>query len=479
MRYGTHLLVAMLLAAGLLTTRTHSVAAEKDATELVVDAAAQPTPALRYRLLPISTDLKRGNAAPIYLRLIHERQGLFVNGVYDRIAELAQLDLADFPLDEARELALGMSQLTEQMHFAALREDCHWEYTMEEVNPIEILLPDAQQMRIHARTLAVQFRVQLLDGEFDQAIQTLSDGFAMARHIGRTPIIVNALIANATSRTMTEGAEQLIAQPGAPNLYWALAAMQEHPVDITRALEWEATLLTQIFPELKDLNRSRTPEQWQAVVDDMEAWLQQYAQELWTMNTLADADPADRPSPERRYLSHADLTRIRRQLVERGWYPAADVARMSDPEAIVRHIFHVAELISSEELKWAYLPYWQTTATADRRGREMMQLAKELEILPFFSLLVPATMNARFSQQNLARHLAALQLIESLRDHAATHDGSWPVTLDELELPAPLDPTTGQPFQYEVGNGAATIRSPAPPGVAPSQSLHYRVKLRK
>src|ERR1700730_10835813 len=40
---------------------------------LTVSPQSAPVPALQYRLLPLSADLKEGNAAPIYLRLAHEQ----------------------------------------------------------------------------------------------------------------------------------------------------------------------------------------------------------------------------------------------------------------------------------------------------------------------------------------------------------------------------------------------------------------------
>ena len=40
-------------------------------TPLVVSPAAEPVPALKYRLLPSFADLNPGDAAPIYLRIRH------------------------------------------------------------------------------------------------------------------------------------------------------------------------------------------------------------------------------------------------------------------------------------------------------------------------------------------------------------------------------------------------------------------------
>jgi hypothetical protein len=39
---------------------------------LSVSPQGAPVPALQYRLLPLSSELKEGNAVPIYSRLVHE-----------------------------------------------------------------------------------------------------------------------------------------------------------------------------------------------------------------------------------------------------------------------------------------------------------------------------------------------------------------------------------------------------------------------
>src|SRR5262245_65348958 len=40
---------------------------------LALTPVPETVPALKYRLFPLNSDLKEGNAVPIYLRLVHER----------------------------------------------------------------------------------------------------------------------------------------------------------------------------------------------------------------------------------------------------------------------------------------------------------------------------------------------------------------------------------------------------------------------
>src|SRR5689334_15747342 len=72
---------SVLVTAAGLTAAADPPPAAKDAggkwlvdRSLTVTPAAEPRPALKYRLLPVATGLKEGNAVPIYLRLAHEQR---------------------------------------------------------------------------------------------------------------------------------------------------------------------------------------------------------------------------------------------------------------------------------------------------------------------------------------------------------------------------------------------------------------------
>src|SRR5205807_7462398 len=57
-----------------------------------------------------------------------------------------------------------------------------------------------------------------------------------------------------------------VEQPHAPNVYWALTALPRPLIDERRAQEWEYRMVELQFPELADLDRGRTPEQWDGLL---------------------------------------------------------------------------------------------------------------------------------------------------------------------------------------------------------------------
>jgi hypothetical protein len=81
---------------------------------------------------------------------------------------------------------------------------------------------------------------------------------------------------------------------------------------------------------------------------------------------------------------------------------------------------------------------------------------------------------------SLQRRIDAQRIVEALRDHAARHEGSLPASLDELELPVPLDVLTGKPFDYRLEEGAALL-STAPIEMSDGierYGIRYRIRCR-
>ncbi len=68
--------------------------------------------------------------------------------------------------------------------------------------------------------------------------------------------------------------------------------------------------------------------------------------------------------------------------------------------------------------------------------------------------------------------IALLQTVEAIRMYGAAHDGQLPKTLDQLSVPAPQDPFTGKPLEYEYDQDHAVLTGHKVP------SMLYRLVLR-
>ena len=129
------------------------------------------------------------------------------------------------------------------------------------------MLPDAQAMRKWSWVLQLKVRVEISDKKYDDAVRTLETGIAFGRHVGEGPFLINTLIGIAVVTEALAEVEELIAQPDAPNLYWALSALPQPLVPTRKAMEVEQELIERLVPEITDLNRRRTEGEWTALLD--------------------------------------------------------------------------------------------------------------------------------------------------------------------------------------------------------------------
>ena len=68
--------------------------------------------------------------------------------------------------------------------------------------------------------------------------------------------------------------------------------------------------------------------------------------------------------------------------------------------------------------------------------------------------------------------IALVQTVEAIRMYGADHGGKLPATLDELSVPAAMEPFTGKPLDYEFHGDYAVLTGHQLPG------LRYRLVLR-
>ena len=234
--------------------------------ELLVDPAPEPFPALRYGLLIPSEARKAGNAAPIYLRLVHERNDEWRKQLGSGSETFLDVPFDAMSIPEAEKFLDRFASVTEQLSAAARRTDCQWEYVLEGQDPLLISLNDSQSMRAYARLLCIKARYEIRGGKFDQAVSTMQDNLALARHVANGPFIVSRLIGVTISSITLDRVQELLQQPGAPNLYWALASLPRPLIAFDGALVMERQLLELKFPELADLDRIRSAAGWQRMV---------------------------------------------------------------------------------------------------------------------------------------------------------------------------------------------------------------------
>lgn len=407
---------------------------------LTVRPAAEPRPALRYQLLPELREMSPGNPIPNYLK-----------GLLD----------ADAVSDEQ----ISRSALREADRAARLDKP-DWQILLRaKTDGIGLLLPDVQKMRAIAQALQARFREEIALGRIDDALVTAKTMFAMSRHMGEHPTLIGDLVGIAIAQVAVAPLEELLEQPGCPNLYWALTQLPSPLLSLRSGIEGERLL---IGAEIRDLSDTAP-----MAGDRIEKVIKH-------IDGFRRFEPDNNPLTTRAYVSRRSKNEkavavARARLVEYGLAERL-VARFPADQVILLDERRRYEVNRDEEMKLMPLPTWEFVARAVRPTRDRKMAEPSL-----FDLFLPAIYKVRLAQGRLEQRFALLRVVEALRLFAADHGGAWPTKLEDVTVPLPPDPFTGKPFRYAVDGGTAHVRGTPPPGeeANAAYNIHYELTIRK
>lgn len=427
--------------------------ADDDApTRLTLAPAAQPQPALAYRLLPGPLELQPGNAAVLYNKIAigYPPTDRDYRPMVDRMDQWLLLPLPEFPIDEARAVVRTCREVIADLHLAARRERCDWELPIRERNFLSLPLPEVAAASVSIRLLAVSARLQIVERRFDEALRTMQTGFAMARHLAQAPALVNVLIAWGATAKLERLVNDWASQPGSPNLYWALTALPRPLIDPRQAIETERESIYFSFPELRELkSSSHSAEYWQDVLDRLLAFFAEARDQR-------DDWEARLPLALRAVKQFA---RAKQSLIERG-HSAETVAKMPAAQVLLMDVMYVFDMERDRVYRQIYLPY--SEVAENPFGDDDSPLAQR-SIIPLAMVLMPAVETYHFHVARAERNIAMLRAIEALRHYGAVHDAQFPPRLEDARgLPIPRDPMTGRSFVYRLINETAVLENPIP-----------------
>ena len=98
-------------------------------------------------------------------------------------------------------------------------------------------------MRRLADVLKVRFRAEVAERRFEDAFVTAKTMFACPGALGQHPTFIGDLVGAAVGCGPTNGpVEEMIQQPGCPNLYWALTDLPAPFIDCRKGSQGEAVI---------------------------------------------------------------------------------------------------------------------------------------------------------------------------------------------------------------------------------------------
>jgi len=419
-----------------------------------LDATAPSKPALRNRLLPELRELQPGNQIQAFYKCFFEQNHLFHN----KESTDNQQKWLDAPLKElagVKELIGYGGVAVKQASYAARHDIVDWQITNQvKAEGAYFLLPDVQQMRSLATVLKVRVRGEIARGEFDNAIQTLQIMFALGRIFNEHPTLIGHLVGIAiTTMALTE-VEEFVQQPGAPNLFWALADLPTPFIDLRKGSQGEKLLLSKEFGVLE----KGTP------IEDTE--LKSLLSKFDPLVGLSNGGKFDM-KPSVWYAARAEnkveVAAARGRLLKLNPRPAG-LDKFSALQSILADDFAQYEVDLDEFVKWSNLPFWQLPT----------DFATQKRAAGPFGELLPAWYKVMLAKVRLQQHFALVLVGEAIRAYAAENGGKLPVTLDAVKFPLPVDPVTGKPFAYVVKDSKAVL-SATPPADQINNPAHNRV----
>ncbi|MCR9292788.1 MAG: hypothetical protein NXI32_08715 [bacterium] len=454
---------------------------------------AEPQPALKHRLIPDLFDRKDGNAAIYYLKAMgFLEQSAAQQALYEysrKAREQAQqegkevadfppyswldMPVKDLPIEEVKQYLVYSSFQPAFLAEAALQKRFSLDRHIRDVeNPVAYLLPEIQRMRELARKQSLRCRLAIAEGRPDDALRILGQQFALANHLGQDEFIVSTLVGAAISGIAADDAFQFVQLEDAPNLYWAIAALPDPLIDMQEAYAFERQFLYEQMKLLREVDETpRSVEYWREFMDRLIPQLKLLAIEGIYLPGLSRDVEAEITALDRAAATAfiaASYPNAKRYLIETCKMDPVQVEAYPTAQVVLLAAVKFHRLATDEYFKWTNVPFWQALENSEFRQLDSW-LGEELKRIGWASApvswLMTAFNAARNAQYRVQQSLALLQTVEAIRMYAAENDGRLPVTLNELSVPAPIDPFTGQPIAYEFNRYNAVLNASRLPGI--------------
>lgn len=474
-----HSVFALLLLAPLAVAQPLPEAKDGKLTvPLELTPAAPRTPLSDFYLEAGYREKQPGDKLSGFLKCFMEQDKFYGKDHQEKIEKWRTMPLAELPADvrEQAGIASGtaykQSRYTTMMGFAdqaARYTRTEWnEYFNLRNDAVYFLLPEVQKLRVLGNVLHLRLRGEIKAGEFDKAVVTVRSLFGLARMLETHPTLIGNLVGIAVASLAVNGLEEMIAQPGCPNLYWSFADLPTPFLSVREGLGGERVFVSATFGKAIPADRAMTDADLTAAVQ---------------LVTEVIALGADKPNPnDQPGLKYAALTAndklldgVREKLTKVGT-PADVVKAMPKLQLAMLADVQRYDVTRDELFKWMNRPHPEALAGL-KETEEVIRQEKQRGwvIAPFF---LPTIQKVKTAQAKLDQRLAYLMTAEAIRLHAHENGGKLPEKLADIKATVPNDPVSGKPFTYGVKDGVATLTGANPSGLEVDNRV-YELKLRK
>ena len=450
----------------------------KQVYAITLSQMAAPKPLSNYYLTPQYKEQQPGDQLSGFMKSTMEQHAFFSAERAKLREKFNEMSLDDLPKDSRTQagvmggIAYGEKSrgMMTNIDLAARYNRTEWnEYFQSRQDGFYWLLPEVQQMWNLADVLKVRLRGEVKNGEFDRAIVTVRSLTGLARMFESHPTHIGNLVGVAIQTAAWNGVEEMVAQPGCPNLFWSLVDLPTPPFNISHGCEGERALTTTQLDYLLTLDRPLTdPETFKAFdfideslsFDGAPSGLRRMLRSSRLRYSLLAANPTGVEAARGRLVAVGKLNATAVKA-----FPPLQVVLTDDLLSLV--------VWRDEVMKYRNLPLDECLAGMQDVTRRVKSQSGDLLLAP---LMLPGSEGIKRAEARTAQRVALLRVLEALRLHAAASNGELPATLADTKLPLPLDPVTGKAFDYGVKDRVATLNG----GVAGTGPRRvYEVRLRK
>jgi len=474
------------------------IKAKAEIIELEVTPAPLPSPLLKYRFWPSAAEMHDSDASLLIATSVAQYQSVYHrhSATDDQPPKDENLRLAIDRLLRATEwqqedvqLAQRIVQLTETevlnpLARAALFDDAdwgHWKIFREQhwTEAYQTLLPIQQESRWLGRLLSLKARLAARNGDIATAVNTLRTQFRLGHHIADSPFLVSRLVGAAICFQAANEILRLSEHTASANLYFALATLPNSPITMRPSVEAEWAVVEGAigWPDDEQFGLL-TESEWRDIfIDQAEDLIKFGGRNQLNLPEPVKSDPILRRAAagiQTSLRAILQYPRAKQLLIDDGASPA-EVDNMPVGEVIARIQHSTTQRVLQRSLSHLYLPPHERPRTNAQWNDDIDSPDAFITVPPVVRLLRPVISNVNVSEVRLSGQIAALKTIEALRAHAA-ETGSWPTSLADIEVvPIPVNPWTGQPFEYRLENDIAILEAAFT--LRPQLNKVYRLRL--
>lgn len=410
---------------------------------MTVQPRPAPKPALKYQLLPELREMNPGNPIQGYLKSFMEQNYLFADKkVNEDRNKWREMPLKDLPLKDMQLYCTNNG--LRQADYAARLDTPDWQILLKlKSDGVNLLIPDIQKFRLLADVIQFRFRVEIAERRFGDALTTAKTMLALSRHCGEHPTLIGELVGVAIGTIALSRVDEMIQQPGCPNLFWALTDLPIPFLDFRKGLQGERVWVEAELTGLDD-HEPMSEKQLHKVVDRL----------VRAANNAKIEDSSVRQWLEERSRNKEHLSAARKRLVE-ALEPADPTKFESFPplQIVLLDEKLTFEVRRDELTKALALPYWQARTVFEFESIPPLPKDKETPL----TLMIAQYTKVKGAQARVDQRIGLMRCVEALRIYAAEHDGKLPAKLEDIRLPLPVDPATGKPFSYKVDGKTAYL----------------------